>query len=113
MRLRLTKVLTFVVLAVSLTACAALTTGRDFTSPKPGAEIKNSATTKAELLRMFGEPTQMGMKDGDQTWTWYYWKKGSGKEGDLAKQLEVTFDPRGIVKSHSFSSNFPEDMKVR
>ncbi|HWC03513.1 MAG TPA: hypothetical protein VHF87_12190 [Methylomirabilota bacterium] len=111
MRHRLVRLTTSVVLAVSLAACAALTTGRDFPSPKPGAEIKNGATTKADLLRMYGEPTQVGVKDGDQTWTWYYWKKG--KEADLSKQLEATLNAQGVVKSYSFSSNFPEDMKSR
>jgi outer membrane protein assembly factor BamE (lipoprotein component of BamABCDE complex) len=98
--------------AVSLAACAALTTvGRDFPSPKPGAEIKNGVTTKADLLKMYGDPTQVGMKDGDQSWTWYYLKKSTDSE--LSKQLEVTFNAQSMVKSYSFSSNFPEDMKTR
>ena len=63
--------------------------------------------------KMFGEPTQVGMKDGDQTWTWYYFKKGTGRARDMSKQLEVTFNAQGVVKSYSFSSNFPEDMKTR
>ena len=109
MRHRLAGLTTCVLFSVSLAACAVLTTGRDFPSPKPGAEIKNAATTKADLLRMYGEPTQVGIKDGDPTWTWYYFKKG---DSDLTKQLEVTFTPAGVVKSHSFSSNFPEDMKT-
>ena len=113
MRHPLAALMSVLALAVSLTACSALSTGREFASPKPGAEIKNGATTKADLLRMFGDPTQVGMKDGDQTWTWYYFQKGSGKAGDLSKQLEVTFNGQGVVKSYSFSSNFPEDMKTR
>ena len=60
---------------------------------------------------MFGDPTQVGVKDGDQTWTWYFAKQG-GKE-EYAKQLDVTFNQQGVVKSHSFSSSFPDDMKVR
>ena len=86
MRNRLAVLTTVVAFAVSLAACSALSTGRDFPSPKPGAEIKNGATSKADLLKMFGDPTQVGMKDGDQTWTWYYFQKGSGKDGDLSKQ---------------------------
>ena len=113
MRHRLTALSTVLALAVSLAACSALSTGRDFPSVKPGMEIKNGATAKADLLKMFGEPTQVGLKDGDQTWTWYYFQKGSGKDGDLSKQLEVTFNAQGVVKSYSFSSNFPEDMKTR
>jgi len=113
MRYRLAALTSIVAFAVSLAACSALSTGRDFSSPKPGAEIKNGATTKADLLKMYGDPSQVGMKDGDQTWTWYYFKKGTGKDGDLSKQLEATFNPQGVVKSYSFSSNFPEDMKTR
>ena len=115
MRYRLAALTSIVAFAVSLAACSSMMppVGRDFTSPKPGADVKNGATTKADLLKMFGEPGQVGMKDGDQTWTWYYFKKGSGKDGDLSKQLEVTFNPQGVVKSYSFSSNFPEDMKTR
>ena len=113
MRHRLTALTTVLAFAVSLAACGALSTGREFPSVKPGMEIKNGVTTKADLLKMFGDPTQVGMKDGDQTWTYYYWKKGSGKEGDLAKQLDITFNAQGVVKSNSFSSNFPEDMKTR
>jgi outer membrane protein assembly factor BamE (lipoprotein component of BamABCDE complex) len=113
MRNRLAALTFIVAFAVSLAACSALSTGRDFPSPKPGAEIKNGATTKADLLKMYGDPTQVGMKDGDQTWTWYYFKKSSGKDSDLSKQLEATFNAQGVVKSYSFSSNFPEDMKTR
>jgi hypothetical protein len=96
MRYRLAALTSIVAFAVSLAACSALSTGRDFPSPKPGAEIKNGATTKADLLKMYGDPTQVGMKDGD-----------------LSKQLEATFNTQGVVKSYSFSSNFPEDMKTR
>ncbi len=98
-----------VLLALGLAACASVfATGRDF--PSPAREtIRDGTTTKADLVRLFGEPTQVGVKDGDQTWTWYYFKKG---EPDLSKQLEVTFASSGVVKSYSFSSNFPEDLKT-
>lgn len=96
-------------LALGLVSCASvLTTGREFPSPARDA-IRDGTTTKADLVRLFGEPTQVGVKDGDSTWTWYYFKKG---DPDLAKQLEVTFTPAGVVKSYSFSSNFPADMKA-
>ena len=97
-----------VILALGLAACAVFATGRDFPSPARDT-IRNGTTTKADLVRLFGEPTQVGVKDGDQTWTWYYFKKG---DPDLTKQLEVTFTPSGVVKSYSFSSNFPEDLKT-
>src|SRR4029453_10202911 len=96
-------------IALGAVACASVfTTGRDFASPSREA-IRNGTTTKADLVRLFGEPNQVGVKDGEPTWTWYYFKKG---EPDLTKQLEVTLTEAGVVKSHSFSSNFPEDMKA-
>jgi outer membrane protein assembly factor BamE (lipoprotein component of BamABCDE complex) len=97
------------IVALSLSACASvLSTGREF--PSPAREtVKNGTTTKADLVRLFGEPVQVGVKDGDSTWTWYFFRKG---EPDLTKQLEVTFTAAGVVKSYSFSSNFPEDMKT-
>jgi hypothetical protein len=97
------------IVALSLSACASvLSTGREF--PSPAREtVKNGTTTKADLVRLFGEPVQVGVKDGDSTWTWYFFRKG---EPDLTKQLEVTFTGAGVVKSYSFSSNFPEDMKT-
>ncbi len=95
--------------ALLAAACASvLSTGRDFASPGRDT-IRNGATTRADLVRLFGEPVQVGVKDGDPTWTWYYFRKG---EPDLTKQLEVTFGRDGLVKSYSFSSNFPEDLKA-
>lgn len=95
-------------LALGLPACAVFTTGRDF--PSPAAEMIRSGTTaKPDLVRLFGEPTQVGIDDGDPTWTWIYFRKGNP---DLTKQLTVRFRPDGVVKSYSFTSNFPEDMKA-
>jgi outer membrane protein assembly factor BamE (lipoprotein component of BamABCDE complex) len=112
--MRYRRVAALLTLAGFLVSCAsAFQSGRDFPSPKPGAEIKNGTTAKADLLKMYGEPTQVGTKDGDQTWTWYFFKKGTGSSPDLTKQLEVTFNQQNVVKSYSFSSNFPEDMKNR
>lgn len=103
------RIALLVLVAVGLAACSSVfATGRDFPSPARDT-VRNGTTTKADLVRLFGEPTQVGVKDGDQTWTWYYFKKG---EPDLTKQLEVTFAANGTVKSYSFSSNFPEDLKT-
>jgi outer membrane protein assembly factor BamE (lipoprotein component of BamABCDE complex) len=110
MRLRAAALTSVIMLALFAASCSGLKFGRDFPSPKLDS-IVNGRTAKADLVRMFGDPTQVGVKDGDQTWTWYYAKQG-GKE-EFAKQLDVTFNNQGVVKSHSFSSSFPEDMKVR
>ena len=91
-----------------LAACAGLTIGREFPS-LTRETIKNGITTKADLVRIFGEPTQVGMDDGDTTWTWLYVARSTDKE--LTKQLTVRFRDGGVVKSYSYSSNFPEDMR--
>ena len=97
-----------VVLALGLASCAAFSTGREFASPTKDS-IKNGVTTQADLVRLFGEPTQVGIDDGDRAWTWLYFKKGNP---DLTKQLTVRLTPNGVVKSYTFNSNFPEDMKT-
>ncbi|MGH7264944.1 MAG: outer membrane protein assembly factor BamE domain-containing protein [Candidatus Rokuibacteriota bacterium] len=98
-----------VVLALAAAACGSvLSVGREFPSP-PRDAIRNGQTTKTDLIRLLGEPTEVGVEDGDPAWRWIYFKKGSP---DLSKNLSVRFDAAGRVKSYSFSSNFPEDMKA-
>ena len=36
------------------------------------AQIKVDVTDKAGLLSVFGEPYQVGLDSGDQTWRWLY-----------------------------------------
>lgn len=99
--------LALLALVLTLGACAGLTLGREFPSPTRET-IRNGVTAKADLVRLFGEPTQVGLDDGDPTWTWLFVRRTTDRE--LTKQLTVRFDPRGAVKSYSFTSNFPEDM---
>ena len=79
-----------------------------FPSPDP-AQISVGATDKAALTRIFGEPYQVGLDSGDQTWRWFYAEQGVG--GEVSKDFTVRFNPNGTVKSYSFTSNFPDDMK--
>lgn len=98
------------VLGLVLLLAGCISVGRDFPVPQ-SQDIKNGTTTKADLIRFFGEPTQVGMEDGDQTWTWALVRKGlSGTE---SKQLYIRFDNRGVVKSYSYTSNFPEELRRR
>lgn len=71
--------------------------------------IEPGKTTKADLLRFFADPYQVGYDTGDLTWSWFYGKKSS--TGELSKELTVRFDAKGVVKSYSFRSNHPEDMR--
>lgn len=94
--------------ALVLAGCVSFTVGRRFPSPDPGS-IKLGATDKASLRQVFGEPYQVGLDSGDQTWRWFYGERSGGEE--VSKDFNVRFNADGTVKSYAFTSNFPEDMK--
>ncbi len=89
-----------------VTGCS-LKLGHPFPSPSP-QHIVIGTTDKAFLRKAFGEPYQVGLDSGDQTWRWFYAEHASG--GEVSKDLTVRFNPDGTVKSYSFMSNFPQDM---
>ncbi len=91
----------------TLSGCISIKFGHEFPSPDAKAIVVGK-TDKGTLQRMFGEPYQVGLDSGDQTWRWFYGQRESGTE--LSKDLNIRFNPDGTVKSYSFSSNFPEDM---
>jgi hypothetical protein len=95
--------------ALALVAgCVSLRFGRDFPSPE-ARSIVTGKTDRAALQRMFGEPYQVGLDNGDPTWRWFYGQRDSGAE--VSKDLTVRFSAEGIVKSYSFTSNFPDDLR--
>ena len=83
--------------------------GEEFRTPT-AEMIKNGVTTRAELLQLFGSPTQVGIEDGDQTWMWVYVRAG-GFNRHLSKELHVKFTERGVVKSYSYTSSLPEEVQ--
>ncbi len=91
-----------------LSGCVSIKFGREFPSPDPKMIVAGK-TDKTSLQRMFGDPYQVGLDSGDQTWRWFYGQRESGAE--ISKDLSIRFNPDGTVKSYSFSSNFPEDMQ--
>jgi hypothetical protein len=100
--------LRMLVIALVLSACAGLRVGREFPSPD-AAQIKLNVTDKAALVAAFGEPYQVGIDSGDQTWRWFYAQRGP--TSTITKDFSVRFNANGTVKSYSFTSNFPEDMR--
>ena len=88
--------------------CLSTSFGREFPSPDSRG-ITVGKTDKSELRRLFGEPYQVGLDSGDPTWRWFFGRRASGTE--VTKDLSVRFGADGTVKSYSFTSNFPEDMK--
>lgn len=93
--------------ALLVAGCVSLKFGRPFPSPDPGS-IRVGVTDKAALQRVFGDPYQVGLDSGDQTWRWFYGQRGASAE--ITKDFTVRFNPNGTIKSYSFTSNFPEDM---
>ncbi len=91
-----------------LSGCISIKFGREFPSPDPKMIVAGK-TDKTSLQRMFGDPYQVGLDSGDQTWRWFYGQRESGAE--ISKDLSIRFNPDGTVKSYSFSSNFAEDMQ--
>jgi len=96
--------------SVLLLLAGCISYGREFPTPTPEA-ITNGVTTRAELLKLFGSPTQVGLEDGDQTWTWIHVRAGAGQT--LSKQLHVKFNERGVVKSYSYTSSLPEEVQQK
>ncbi len=88
--------------------CISVRFGRDFPSPD-ARSIVTGKTDRAALQRMFGEPYQVGLDSGDPTWRWFYGQRDSGAE--VSKDLTVRFNGEGVVKSYSFTSNFPDDLR--
>ena len=97
-----------VIVALVASACASLRVGKEFPSPD-AAQIKPNTTDKAALAQLFGDPYQVGIDSGDLTWRWFYAQ--SGASSTTSKDLTVRFNANGTVKSYSFTSNFPEDLR--
>ena len=94
---------------VMLLLAGCISVGEEFRTPT-AEMIKNGVTTRAELLQLFGSPTQVGIEDGKQTWTWVY-VRASGFGRNLSKELHVTFTERGVVNSYSYTSSLPEEIR--
>ena len=98
-----------IVLVLVLAAgCVSVRFGRDFPSPE-AKSIVAGKTDRAALQRMFGDPYQVGLDSGDPTWRWFYGQRDSTAE--VSKDLTVRFNAEGVVKSYSFTSNFPDDLR--
>lgn len=98
------------VIALALfTGCVSIKIGRDF--PSPDARwIVTGKSDRWGLQRMFGEPYQVGLDNGDPAWRWLYIQR-DGSGAAVSKDLVVRFTAEGIVKSYSFTSNFPDDLR--
>jgi hypothetical protein len=105
--MRRASAVVLLIAALAGTGCLSMKFGRDFPSPDRQLIVVGK-TDKAALERIFGEPYQIGLDSGDQTWRWFYGQRESSTE--LSKDLSVRFNADGTVKAYAFISNFPDDM---
>ena len=106
--MRTARIAAFLSLFLLAGGCLSISFGREFPSPD-ARQITIGRTDKTSLQRVLGEPYQVGLDSGDQTWRWFFGRREAGVE--VTKDLSVRFNADGTVKSYSFTSNFPEDMK--
>jgi hypothetical protein len=91
-----------------VTGCVSVKIGREF--PSPDAHwIVTGKSDRWGLQRMLGEPYQVGLENGDPTWRWLYVRRDA--TGAVSKDLIVRFNADGVVKSYTFTSNFPDDLR--
>ncbi len=76
--------------------------GRPF-PVKQVRQLEIGTTTRAEVRQMFGDPWRTGIEDGFKTWTYGEYSVNNSRD------LVIRFDEKGVVKSYSFSSSFPQD----
>ena len=88
--------------------CVSIKIGREF--PSPDAHwIVAGKSDRWGLQRMLGDPYQVGFENGDSTWRWLYVQRQGATAA--SKDLIVRFNADGLVRSYSFTSNFPDDLR--
>lgn len=98
-------ILGLIISCVILASC--VTIGKDFPDRDMVKKIQTGKTTKLEILDMFGPPYRRGMEDGDETWSYVYWK-GNLFGGKYSKDLYIRFEKNSVVRSYSYGNNFPD-----
>jgi hypothetical protein len=96
-----------VCLAMLLSACA--TVGRDFSASKV-YDIQIGKTTQAEIHAMFGQPWRVGIEDGKPTWTYGSYHYSAFSEA-RTKDIVIRFDANNIVRSYTFNTSNPADIR--
>ncbi len=102
-----TKAAAIVCLALFVSACA--TVGRDFSAAKI-YDIQIGKTTQAEIQAMFGTPWRVGVEDGKPTWTYASYHYSAFRE-TRTKDLVIRFDANNVVRSYTFNTSDPADIR--
>jgi hypothetical protein len=94
---------------VAAFAVGCMTVGDDFAVGKV-SHLQIGKTTREEVREMLGQPWRTGLEDGTPTWTYGHYKYnliGASQTRDLV----VRFDEKGVVRSYTFNSTYPEDVQ--
>ena len=70
-------------------------------------DIEKGKTNQQDIQKWFGNPSRLGVDDGEVTWSYTYLKASVFSEA-IAKDLTVYFDEDGYVTSFSFSTTEDE-----
>ncbi len=90
-----------VVLAVLL-AAGCVSSGRDFPATAV-PDLEPGTTTQADVRARFGDPWRTGLEDGRRTWTYGHYRYTLFGD-DLARDLKLEFDERGVLTTDTYSS---------
>ncbi len=93
------------ILLACLLLAACTTVGKEFDHALVQA-VKNGATTKTDVLGMFGKPFKKGLQNGAEIWV-YETNTYTVSGNDTSKNFTIVFDDSGIVKSHQMMSSKP------
>jgi hypothetical protein len=86
-----------------------MTTGSNF--PSDTSWVKKEQTKQSDVSRILGKPFSVGSSGGVPTWTYgYYTYNLFG--GNYYKELKLYWNQTKALRHYSFSSSFPEDVKL-
>jgi hypothetical protein len=90
------------VLMISLVLAGCGSVGRNFDTARV-KDIKNGATTKAEILEWFGLPFKEGVEGNQTMWTYQY-DEYAVIGSEQSKDLVILFTPNNAVKAYRYAS---------
>ena len=93
-------------LVCGLLLAGCVSAGKDF-NVHMVRQLHLNQTTRAQVEQMFGQPWRTGIEDGQQTWSYGFYRYGVSDT--KSRDLVIRFDENGTVTSYTFNSSYPED----
>ncbi len=93
--------ITFLILLFVFASCASV--GREFPANSV-TQIRLGETTKEDINKIFGPPWRTGIEDGNQTWTYGYYKYRLFGQS-TTRDLVIRFDSQDVVFSYTFNTS--------